>query len=957
MIDIETAEEVRLYKAINSLRYSGEGFGLSTHIEDMSRKKDQYSGTQVNEMIPADHWKSLDNIPDEVEGLINRNCKDGKTAERCRSYLREGGYAREEVEDQLKKWREDEAMSLWEDENESSGLPIPGIAWNSLDQVNKVLAPIGGKVSLPTKKKNSNPLKRKTTALRTDPYLVEANTTTPNKKKKTTTTTQLSEAVNADKIEKPTKKRVNYCRCKDGTPDYLVIRDGVHFNCGKPRNTNPKKKKTVVPSEKELQAEKRKKEDALTREKLAEVSAVLYDDGTVHDYYNPEVILTATDLNERKDRKAERENKDHQPRLFDEESDSEDEKSQIGRDGPGADMHPRPTTYVAPHERPEYLDEVRQEEEEKAEFLWEKQQEEKEKSREKTEAELRLNSSMSLCVGINMMTKDVFSDAKPNLRQLLQKVADDPVNLHLFLEEMNRYVGFLVRENKPFIMKVRSDVARDVSMKKKKIDPCVTLKYFSEKGLRAQMADIFAFKKVLPDSEEADEARKNKKKIPKEVKIDAFTTWFYQPGKITYHDTFFDPSGRQIQGYINEFSGFKWSAYECISAASCDSRISYPCEKYKEDPVHSILDHIFYVLADENVAVYDQILGWLYHMVNNPNYRTEVMIGLEASQGSGKSSFFEHLGVYWGKHFVPVNTQHRLTGKFDLRELRQAVLILIEEISGKKKTGLTDEEKKTFMEAMKTFTTSNTRQSEHKGMDTDTVSNFSNVIACTNTKNWLISQPGERRTIPVTSSKRVANNKAYFKWIYDQVMKADGHWGVKRFIGYLMLTYPGLEDNKFQPGQNIPTEASERMKNNSMDPVNQALIDCCHKIIGNMASQIPQPNAFDPIQPIAFCNYVTQDITVSDLKETLNSLKHVKSGLRLFAYQVGAYWWPGNPMDVLEAINSTVGLASLRTYLQVERDSGRWDSPLPIEEGDQVQPADKNPRIFPGRTFSYFYTV
>ena len=133
--------------------------------------------------------------------------------------------------------------------------------------------------------------------------------------------------------------------------------------------------------------------------------------------------------------------------------------------------------------------------------------------------------------------------------------------------------------------------------------------------------------------------------------------WLLSPQKRKYHDITFDPTMNaktaEAEGFYNIWRGF------ALEAKQGD------CSRYWKH----LRDNI--CAGDEKAFIF--VKGWLAYIFQHPD-KVHTALVICGSQGVGKNSFVEPLGVLLGSHYVLLNNISELISNFNFH-LKNAVLI------------------------------------------------------------------------------------------------------------------------------------------------------------------------------------------------------------------------------------------------------------------------------------------
>ena len=135
-------------------------------------------------------------------------------------------------------------------------------------------------------------------------------------------------------------------------------------------------------------------------------------------------------------------------------------------------------------------------------------------------------------------------------------------------------------------------------------------------------------------------------------------------------------------------------------------------------------------------------------------------IVLRGKQGTGKGCFASQFGKIFGNHFLQINNQRQLTGRFN-NHLKNALLVFVDE-------GIWAGDK-TAEGVLKGMITEDHIMVEPKGKDPFSVKNHIRLIVASN-DSWVVpAGKEERRFFVLDISEKQMQNREYFKPIFEQM--------------------------------------------------------------------------------------------------------------------------------------------------------------------------------------------
>lgn len=260
--------------------------------------------------------------------------------------------------------------------------------------------------------------------------------------------------------------------------------------------------------------------------------------------------------------------------------------------------------------------------------------------------------------------------------------------------------------------------------------------------------------------------------------------WLKSPHRRQYDGIIFDPSKiGHHEKYYNIWRGFSKKA------------IQGDATKYWQ--------HVRENICSNNVDYYWYVRRWLAYLFQYPDIKHTALV-LCGSQGVGKNSFVEPLGVLLGNHYVPLSSMDELTSRFNLH-LQNAVLIHANEAlwgGNKKELGL-----------IKAMITEKYCLIEGKGKDRIKMQSSKHLIISSN-EDWPIHiDRDDRRFFVLSVSEQHKEDHAYFAAMMQQLEQG----------GYEALLYDLLHEDLtgFNP-RNFPHSVTAfHIKMRSADSVHR----------------------------------------------------------------------------------------------------------------------------------------
>ena len=172
------------------------------------------------------------------------------------------------------------------------------------------------------------------------------------------------------------------------------------------------------------------------------------------------------------------------------------------------------------------------------------------------------------------------------------------------------------------------------------------------------------------------------------------------------------------------------------------------------------LAHIRDNIASGNKAVYDYIIAWMAHIVQNPSERIGTTLVMRGAMGTGKGVFANGFGSLFGRHFLPLAQGSQLTGKFNAH-MKDKVLLFADEsfwAGDKSAEGV-----------LKALITEPFLVIEGKGENAYKIRNHLHFMFATNNEWCVPAGPQERRFFVLDVSEKRMQDHDYFAAIQHEL--------------------------------------------------------------------------------------------------------------------------------------------------------------------------------------------
>jgi phage/plasmid-associated DNA primase len=185
-----------------------------------------------------------------------------------------------------------------------------------------------------------------------------------------------------------------------------------------------------------------------------------------------------------------------------------------------------------------------------------------------------------------------------------------------------------------------------------------------------------------------------------------------------------------------------------------------------------------HVIAAGDEIVYKYVTSWYAAIIQNPTFKSQVMLIIQGKQGSGKTLFTNILCHLLGDYALPnIKDPQNITGHFNAIIESKKLIILNELVS------CDDNNAHIEYNNFKTTITEEDLEITQKGRDPRMTQNIINLIITTNYINCLRFSGDDRRICPIITNNKYARGndddpefraiearrEAYFDPIYEEV--------------------------------------------------------------------------------------------------------------------------------------------------------------------------------------------
>ena len=264
----------------------------------------------------------------------------------------------------------------------------------------------------------------------------------------------------------------------------------------------------------------------------------------------------------------------------------------------------------------------------------------------------------------------------------------------------------------------------------------------------------------------------------------------FDPGEVRFVD---DREGTKV----NQWAGFEVPPH--------DSEVS-------DDDIRPFIDYVYNILASENEATNEWLLGWIAHILKEPNNRTGTALVLVGGQGAGKS-FLGHrflIPIIGHRHAASTNNVDAIVKDFNVTFESKLYVQCDEAMNNRQKS---------IAARLKSLVTDPYVKIEPKGVDAYMSPNHMRLMFTSNDIEdaiFLDSGASDRRYTVVQVSSRKMGESEYWEemvaWSGDKTNLSKVHrWLIDHQYTRRTIERP------------LVTQAKTRMQFHSWDPIDRWL--------------------------------------------------------------------------------------------------------------------------------------
>jgi Family of unknown function (DUF5906)/Bifunctional DNA primase/polymerase, N-terminal len=221
--------------------------------------------------------------------------------------------------------------------------------------------------------------------------------------------------------------------------------------------------------------------------------------------------------------------------------------------------------------------------------------------------------------------------------------------------------------------------------------------------------------------------------------------WFESPHRRAFRGMETQPNPRRARrGWYNQWQGWAvepkrgdWSLFR--------------------EHISMLVNH------DERWARY--VLSWMANCVQRPDEPSGIALVFKGPQGTGKSTFGTWFGALFGRHFLHLDSEQRLTGRFNAHLHNVIVVLADEAVWAQRRVG---------QGMLKRMITEQTLHIEYKHRNPLVVPNMLHMIVASN-EDWAAPVGIDDRRFAVwLVPKEHQNDYAFFRQVHTQLFEEGG---------------------------------------------------------------------------------------------------------------------------------------------------------------------------------------
>ena len=300
-------------------------------------------------------------------------------------------------------------------------------------------------------------------------------------------------------------------------------------------------------------------------------------------------------------------------------------------------------------------------------------------------------------------------------------------------------------------------------------------------------------------------------------------TWLSHENRLTYSEgTYFLPMKEPLkdgtyQKYNNKLNLWTGFGVEAIP--------------HNKNKINKILAYISNLVCSSDPEYYAYLMGWIAYGFQNPDKHAEVAIVLRGGKGTGKGTLGNLLKTLYGKHAKQINNSKQLTGNFNGHLASICFMFADEAFFAGDHAGEA---------TLKALITERELSIERKGLDIERATNRLKILMASN-KDWVIpSSKDERRFFCLDVEEKLSGKEktTYFNELHKTL---EDKQVLSEFLDYLLK----MDLSEFNIRKYPETEANQKQRLLSLDPVAKFLIDACEREYLIMGKEQQAPDWFE----------------------------------------------------------------------------------------------------------------
>jgi len=215
------------------------------------------------------------------------------------------------------------------------------------------------------------------------------------------------------------------------------------------------------------------------------------------------------------------------------------------------------------------------------------------------------------------------------------------------------------------------------------------------------------------------------------------------------------------------------------------------------------LDHLLKVICDGDEVSFNYLIGFLAHMVQQPDIKPSVAIVLKSVEGTGKGTMVSPVLKMLGSHGIQTNGAYAIAGRFN-SSMANKLLAFCDEVE------MID---KYLSDRIKALISESTVNLERKGLEIEPLPNYCRFIFASNHTRVINAGIRERRYLVLEPSADKAQDSDYFEKLWGWV----NNGGSSKLLHYLM----NVDISEFNPYKCPQTKALIAEKLDNLGGINR----------------------------------------------------------------------------------------------------------------------------------------